>query len=467
MNTKILLIDDDARIVHTFARILKLAGYIVITADSGQDGLASYHRERPDIVLLDLKMPGMDGLAVLQAVREHDPEANVILTTGHGDKDAVIDALRAGASDFLSKPIDQVSLESALRRAEEHVHLKRKLRASQEALRRQNERLEEQVKARTAALEREIEERKQAQEALRESKRLLERTFASLRDAVFVIDAATTQIFDCNPAASRMFGYRHEEILGRTIDFLHIDAAALEQFRSHLHPIIEEKGFLPSLQFRMKRRNGTIFPTEHCVTPLEDEQGRRIGWVSVVRDITEHKRIEEALQESEYKLSSIIEQLPISIVLCDEEGTIIKWNTAQERLSGISEDEALGKFMWDVAFRMAPEERHTPEAYERTKAVMQQLFRTGQVTWPQQAQVQIIERPDGTHCIVETEVFTVETERGFICCSITRDVIERKREEERLRARADRMDQTVEELEKFKRGQTAREAPAARDEPGG
>ncbi|MBN1179526.1 MAG: response regulator, partial [Anaerolineae bacterium] len=153
MDTRILLIDDDVRILQTFARTLRLADYTVFTAENGEQGLALYQQETPDIVLLDLRMPGMDGLQVLQAMRAHDSEANVILTTGHGDKDAVIEALRAGASDFLGKPIDQVTLESALRRAEERTHLKRELRASQEALRQHNLHLEEQVKARTVQLE--------------------------------------------------------------------------------------------------------------------------------------------------------------------------------------------------------------------------------------------------------------------------------------------------------------------------
>ena len=151
MDTTILLIDDDIRILETFARTLRLADYTVFTAENGSQGLDLYYQKNPDIILLDLRMPGMDGLEVLQAMRAQDPEANVILVTGHGDKDAVIEALRAGASDFLSKPIDQVALESALRRAEERVHLKRKLHAAQKKLRRHNEQLEEEVKTRTVA----------------------------------------------------------------------------------------------------------------------------------------------------------------------------------------------------------------------------------------------------------------------------------------------------------------------------
>ena len=71
------------------------------------------------------------------------------------------------------------------------------------------------------------------------------------------------------------------------MDFLHVDEAALKEFQRHLYSTIFERGFLHQFKFRMRRKDGAIFHTEHSVTPLEDEQGKRIGWVSVVRDITE------------------------------------------------------------------------------------------------------------------------------------------------------------------------------------
>ena len=155
-----------------------------------------------------------------------------------------------------------------------------------------------------------ITARKQAEAALRESHRLLEGTFASLRDAVFIIDANTTAITDCNPVAAAIFGYSREEILGRTTEFLHVDPAALEAFRQRLFPAVAEQGFLFLAEFKMKRRDGTVFPTEHTVMPLGDEQSQRIGWVSVVRDITERQQVEEKLRESEERYRRLVENAP-------------------------------------------------------------------------------------------------------------------------------------------------------------
>ncbi len=192
-----------------------------------------------------------------------------------------------------------------------------------------------------AALQQEVAERKRMEEALRESRQLLERTFASLHDAVFIIYADTVEILDCNPAASAMFGYSRQEMLGRTTDFLHVSAATLAEFREHLHLAVSEKGFLFLPEFRMKRKDGTIFPTEHTVLPLEDEGGRRIGWVSVVRDITERQRAEEALRASEERYRSLFERVPVGLYRTTPAGRILDANPALARMLGYPDRESL------------------------------------------------------------------------------------------------------------------------------
>jgi PAS domain S-box-containing protein len=159
-------------------------------------------------------------------------------------------------------------------------------------------------------LEKEIEftsSRDKALSALQESIHLLKSTFNSLQDAVFIIDSKTSKITDCNNAAAEVFGYGHQEIIGSTTEFLHVNVEALEEFRKQLYNAIAEQGFLFLPAFTMKRKDGTVFPTEHTVVQLLDEQGVRYGWVSVVKDITHEKKHEnlshytlEIYQKSEY-----------------------------------------------------------------------------------------------------------------------------------------------------------------------
>ena len=155
---------------------------------------------------------------------------------------------------------------------------------------------------RAAGVVLDITERRQMEESARHFRQMLERTFASLPDALFIVDAVTAQILDCNPAACETFGYSRQEMLGRDTLFLHLDEPALADFRRHLATAVRKHGFLHLSEFSMKRKDGTLFTTEHSVVPIENEQGQRVAWVSVVRDITVRTQAEEALSASEKQL---------------------------------------------------------------------------------------------------------------------------------------------------------------------
>ncbi len=148
-----------------------------------------------------------------------------------------------------------------------------------------------------------ISERKRTEQELRESKNLFQKVFESQWDALFILDASNpARISDCNPAATKVFGYNRQEMLGRTTNFLHVDESSLRKFQEQLYPAVTKQGFFHLAEFNMKRKNGTVFPTENTVLGLEDEQGERLGWVSVVRDITEREQAEEEKKKLEGQL---------------------------------------------------------------------------------------------------------------------------------------------------------------------
>ncbi|MCP4537011.1 MAG: PAS domain S-box protein [Chloroflexi bacterium] len=154
--------------------------------------------------------------------------------------------------------------------------------------------------------QREIVERRRVEEALRESKELFEKIFTSQLDAIFLLDEKSPPtITDCNTAAAEIFGYTRQEMMGRTTAFLHVDEVVLKEFQEYLYTAIKEHGFLQLADFRMKSKDGTIFPTEHSVVPIEDEQGHCTGWISVVRDIAERKQAEEALRHRNQELTAL------------------------------------------------------------------------------------------------------------------------------------------------------------------
>jgi len=120
---KILVIDDEKPTLMMFRLTLAAYGFEVLTAENGQEGLEIFTRERPTIVLTDIKMPGMNGIEVLKRVKEIDPSVEVIVITGHGDMDLAIQALNLDATDFINKPIQRHLLERAIQRAQERRRL--------------------------------------------------------------------------------------------------------------------------------------------------------------------------------------------------------------------------------------------------------------------------------------------------------------------------------------------------------
>jgi len=112
---KLLLVDDEEDFVTTLAQRLNMRNYHTMIATSGKDALAEIQKERPDIVLLDLKMPVMDGLEVLARIKAADPSIKVIMLTGQGDVKSGEKAKKAGALGYLVKPFDIDILLSTLK----------------------------------------------------------------------------------------------------------------------------------------------------------------------------------------------------------------------------------------------------------------------------------------------------------------------------------------------------------------
>ncbi|WP_158748472.1 sigma-54 dependent transcriptional regulator [Acidobacterium sp. S8] len=132
---RILIIDDEAAIRESLETLLTLEGYTIETAPEGDAGLDRIDHASYDLVLLDLALPGKNGLEILQLIRERHPELPVIMITAYGTVDNVVEAIRTGAQNFVQKPWDNEKLLADIRSAiaryhaeEENVQLKRALK---------------------------------------------------------------------------------------------------------------------------------------------------------------------------------------------------------------------------------------------------------------------------------------------------------------------------------------------------
>ena len=101
---KVLLVDDEEDFIEALAKRLKGRGLRVITAESGAEALEQVAAHEFDTVVLDLAMPGMDGIETLRRIKELDPDVQVILLTGHGTVPTGVEAMKSGAVDFMQKP---------------------------------------------------------------------------------------------------------------------------------------------------------------------------------------------------------------------------------------------------------------------------------------------------------------------------------------------------------------------------
>jgi DNA-binding NtrC family response regulator len=120
----LLLVDDDAAFRTVMSAELSRSGYDVRTAASGEDALALCAEVEPQVILLDLQLPGISGLEVLKALRERQAAGEIVMLTGHGSIDTAIEAIRIGAFDYISKPCPLDELEIRIQRALERRALK-------------------------------------------------------------------------------------------------------------------------------------------------------------------------------------------------------------------------------------------------------------------------------------------------------------------------------------------------------
>ena len=105
-----LIVDDEPDILRVLSMSLRADGYEVVAAENGSEGLAAFEKEKPDIVITDIKMPGMDGFEVLDRIKGQSPATEVIVITGHGDMELAIRSLKNDATDFITKPVDLADL---------------------------------------------------------------------------------------------------------------------------------------------------------------------------------------------------------------------------------------------------------------------------------------------------------------------------------------------------------------------
>jgi PAS domain S-box-containing protein len=270
---------------------------------------------------------------------------------------------------------------------------------------------------------------------LGDSARLLERVFASLRSAVFVVDGTTGLIVHCNRAASLMFGQPYEEFIGRSFRILHGEQASADRTRDEVLQQAEG-GFVPSRRMTMRRADGALFPCEATVTRLDDDDGRLLGYVGVVRDLTEMHRSEEARRTSEERFGALVETMPDMLSIHDRLGRFLYASPAAGHVLGRPAAQLLGMSAFEL---IHPEDR--PRALAKFAGVAE----SGSGGKP--VEFRVLD-PTGEWSWVETIGSNHVHDPGIGgILLVTRTIGDRKQAEADLRASEERFRTLVESME--------------------
>lgn len=279
---KILIVDDEESIRNLMRMSLELDGHRVLTAEDGPTALTLFKNELPDVTLLDVRMPGMDGIEVLRRLKNVDPDCEVIIITGHGDLDMAVEALRHEASNFLTKPVSDQILSFALRRSLERIALRNK------------------VKQYTRNLETLVRE---ANVELERAYHFRENIIENSPDALVCIRKGG-EIIIFNSAAERLLGYKKSEVIGKmNITELYPPGVAKKIMRMIRSPNYGGPGVVQRQEATLIDKSGQSIPVLISAALLYDE-GKEWGSVGIFTDQRERLRLEKQLRHSE-KLSSL------------------------------------------------------------------------------------------------------------------------------------------------------------------
>ncbi len=274
-----------------------------------------------------------------------------------------------------------------------------------------------------------ISERTRAEEALRQSEDKFSKAFHTSPDSININRLSDGLYLEINEGFTSITGYTAEDVRGKTSVELNIWANPTE--RARLVQGLQEHGQVSNLEAQFRMKDGRL------ITGLMSARIIEIGGetciLNITRDISARKQTEEALRESEEKFRAMIEQASEGFALIDEQGRIMEWNRAMERIWGFTRDEVLGRPFYDVQFQAAVPERRTPERYQALKSLALEALQTGQSPIFKRVVEGELCRPDGQRVMVQQSVFLIKSSTGYRFGSMSLDITERKRAEAEIK----------------------------------
>jgi PAS domain S-box-containing protein len=261
----VLIVDDDKGMCKTLSRIFELDGYKVSTSYTGSEGASRIKEGSFNVAVLDIRLPDIDGVELLEIIKKTEPDLSVIMMTAYANVEIAIKALNEGADAFVTKPFNIEELRAIVKKSIEKQRLS--------------------------------SEKKSLERELKESLEKYRGLFESINDAVAVFMFPDGELSIYNTKFSELLGYSEQELKGKKIsDLIHLEdlPAAQERFGKKISGEAVEDIY----ELRALNKNGEVIFLEISERSYY-QKGEAAGVEFIMRDISERKKIEEQLIQSE------------------------------------------------------------------------------------------------------------------------------------------------------------------------
>lgn len=275
-----LIVDDDMDMRRMLAFTMRRAGYEVDVAENGEEGLEKARAFQPSVVITDLHMPGVDGMTMLMEIRRWAPHMPIVMLTASDGIGPAVDAMRAGADDYLTKPVDPHALRFAVERA----------------ISRQKQRAETDIMRRT------LNELREAHVALEAERDFVSTVLGTIESLVVVMDLEG-RIVKFNRACEHATGYEESEMLGTNAIELLVGADEVPEVRRVFEELASGGTRRNTYENHWRTKNGEMRRITWTNTVLLDESGQVKHVVASGMDVTDVRNMEARVRRSEHLAS--------------------------------------------------------------------------------------------------------------------------------------------------------------------
>ncbi len=285
-NPVILTIDDEKNIRDSFRMFLEDYDYQVIEAENGREGLEVFFREKPDLVICDLRMPEINGLKVIEKIKSDSPDTPIIVVSGTGIISDAIEAIQRGAWHYLLKPIQDMSvLLHAINQATERSRLIIENRAYQEHL-------EESVAKRTMELQKAVKDLNKSHLKLKNSEQKYRTIFYNLQDVYLEILPDGTLI-EISPSISNISQYSRDDILLTNIEQIFPTL----RDRNQLFEQLQVENRIYDYEIDLQDKDATLIPCSLNASYQTGTEGTEDKICAMLRNITERKQAQKEIEQ--------------------------------------------------------------------------------------------------------------------------------------------------------------------------